>query len=217
MNVPLSVILPVRDEAASLAVTIAGIRVAGLPRGYEIIVVDDGSTDGSGAIAKKAKVKVITQAGAGYGAALMAGFGAAKGQYLCFLDADATYPPETLKALWNQRKKDRVIMADRFSGRNRMPPLRKVGNRLFSALASARLNAVIPDLCSGQRLFPRGMLKDMEDLPLGLHFSPALTLRLLRRGWKMHTIKTDYEDRKGQSKLRIIKDGLLFLREILRG
>lgn len=214
---PLSVVLPAKDEAAALPGVLAAFRRAGLPRGWQGLLVDDGSVDGSGALARKAGWRVLRTPGLGYGGALQAGFARAQGEWVAFLDADGTYPPEALAGLWRARPAGGMALMDRFGPGNRMPWVRRMGNRAFSLLASAKLARRIPDLCTGQRLFHRSLIPLAQGLPRGLDFSPAFTLAVARSGARLRWVRAPYAERVGESKLGVWADGWRFLGVVLKG
>jgi len=216
-SVPLTVVIPARNEEDGLPRVLEDLARQPLPAGTEVVVVNDGSTDRTEEIAQKAGARTISLTGVGYGAALKAGFRAAHGTWLAFLDADGTYPPATLIDLWKARDGEgrRMILANRFTQRSCMPMERRIGNRIFARLASFRVGQRIPDLCSGQRLFPAALLPEILDLPDGLDFSPAMTLRFMARGYELLWVDTAYHDRLGESKLSVVADGFRFLRTIL--
>ncbi len=215
-EIPLSLVIPARDEEKGLSIVLADLAKQPLPEGTEILVVDDGSRDRTADMAREAGARVLTLPGSGYGAALKAGFRAARGDWLSFMDADGTYPTATLLKLWECRSKaSGMIIANRITKQNRMPFERKIANRFFNLIASLRLGRRIPDLCSGERLFPKRLLHEVLDLPDGLEFSPALTIRFLKRGHEVRWVDSPYHERVGISKLSILKDGPRFLKVIL--
>lgn len=215
-NETLSIVIPARDEADGLPGLLRDLADLALPPGTEIIVVDDGSTDGTGDIARRADVRVLRLEGAGYGGALKAGFKAASGDWLTFLDADSTYPAATIPRLWTGRGAGGMLMACRFTEANRMPWIRRIGNRVFSVFASLLSGQRVRDLCSGQRIFRRALVEKFDHLPDGLDFSPALTLWAIARGEHVRWIDTAYHDRTGSSKLTIVGDGFRFASAIVR-
>ncbi len=212
---PLSVVIPARDEEAGLPEVLTDLGQQPLPEGTEILVVDDGSRDRTAAVAEESGAQVLSIEGRGYGGALKAGFAAARGEWLAFLDADATYPAATLVELWDAKSEaSGMLLANRFSDQNHMPWTRRIGNRVLSRIAALHTRCPIPDLCSGERLFPRRLLHKLDDLPNGLEFSPALTVRFLKRGYRVEWLSSPYHDRVGRSKLSIGLDGYRFLKAI---
>ncbi len=138
----LSIVIPALDEAdgiADIVSRVLGTRsdlaAAGVPR-LELIVVDDGSTDDTAAIAEGiAGVTVIRHpVNQGYGAAIKTGFRAATGELLAFLDADGTYPPEAFPELCRSLAETGadIVVGSRMSGAaSGMPLVRRLGNSFF--------------------------------------------------------------------------------------
>jgi glycosyltransferase involved in cell wall biosynthesis len=183
--------------------------------------VDDGSADRTGAVAAGYDgVQVIRHdRNAGYGAAIKTGFGSAHGDYLAFLDADGTYPPEALpdlcKALVRTRV-DLVIGSRLATGGGHMPGLRKLGNRIYARLVSWLTGHDVSDAASGMRVIRASAYPALLPLPDGLDFTPAMTTRALHEGLTLREVPIDYDERVGQSKLSVTRDGWRFLKTILR-
>jgi len=216
----ISVILPCRDEALALPDTLEQLMAWGRKGpwsrdGVEILVVDDGSRDQSGPLAKAWGARVLRLQGLGYGGALKVGFAAAKGSWLAMMDADATYPPRNFSALWAARAKGSMGLINRFQKGHGMPWLRQAGNRVFSLWASWKTGLTMPDLNSGQRLFHRDDLSWAAGLPDGLDFSPAFTLSAARQG-RVYWVPGAYEMRLGESKLSVLADGLRFAKAVIK-
>jgi glycosyltransferase involved in cell wall biosynthesis len=223
----LSIVVPIYNEAANLPRIIEEIeRVAagaGVP--FEIVCVDDGSRDGSSALlARSGDHTVLTHAtNRGYGAALKTGFHHARSSdYILFLDADNTYPPEEIASLMAciQASPDATmcIGSRMSSGSTDMDLSRKIGNSLYASLCRAFFRTDLSDVCSGMRIFRSELLERFpwDDLSDDLDFSPQLTSRCLRSGCKVIEVPIDYRERGGHSKLKIIEHGWKFLFSILR-
>lgn len=224
----LSVIIPAYNEEQGIADVLSRTvhacsamitEVKGF-RGYEIIVVNDGSRDATGKIvASFPGVRLIEHPrNRGYGAALKTGFAASKGDYIGFLDADGTYPPERLSELLQAAvtvDADLVIgsrVAGNLSG---MPVLRRVGNTAFALLLSWIVERRVTDTASGMRIIKRDALPRLVPLPDGLDLTPAMSTIALHEGLRVVEVPIHYERRVGRSKLSIVKDGVRFLRTIV--
>lgn len=222
----LSVIIPAWNEAEGIAAicrrvlaTEAELAAAGIPD-LELIVVDDGSSDGTAEIARAVDgVAVIEHpSNRGYGAAIKTGFRAATGDLLAFLDADGTYPPESYPAMARRLLEERadivvgVRMSDPASG---MPLVRRIGNRAFVGLVNLIGVAEITDSASGQRILRRDALERLYPLPDGLNFTPVMTTRAIHEDLRMIEVPIRYEERVGRSKLSVIHDGRRFLTTIV--
>jgi glycosyltransferase involved in cell wall biosynthesis len=186
----------------------------------EVIVVNDGSKDGTQAIvAQFNNVRLINhERNRGYGAALKTGFQKARGEYIGFLDADGTYPPEYFKILCRElieRNAD-IVIGSRFLGEEtKMPFQRKVGNRFFAYILSWIVNKKISDTASGMRVFKKDILKRLLPLPDGLNLTPAMSTAALHENMKIEEVPMAYEARIGPSKLNAVSDGIRFLNSII--
>lgn len=222
----LSVILPAYNEEDAigavlerLLATEAALQQAGLAR-LEVIVVDDGSSDGTRRLVEQqARVTLIChEHNRGYGGALKTGFRLAQGEFLAFLDADGTYPPEALPALCRpllEGRADLVIGCRMAGADSRMPAVRRLGNLLFAGLLTVLGNHPVRDSASGMRVFRREALPLLYPLPDGLNFTPVMSARALHEGMRVVEVPISYEERVGESKLRPLRDGLRFLRSIM--
>jgi len=226
--VVVSVVIPAYNEERAIGTLLERLRRAAdtvraqHPRvaEVEIIVVDDASHDRTAEVAAAvAGVRVERlAANRGYGGALQAGFAAARGDWLVFLDADGTYPPEFLDPLVAAMLDSDadIILGSRFAGAtSRMPLVRRVGNVFFARLLSWLTERSITDTASGMRIFKRGVLAQLAPLPTGLHFTPAMSTAALHQRLDIREIPMPYDQRIGASKLNPIVDGLRFLAIIL--
>ena len=131
---------------------------------YEIIGVDDGSTDKSRKLMEDLGfVKVIPhKKNMGYGAALKTGIKNSKGDYICILDADATYPPNEIPGMLKALKKEKgteICLGSRFMKESSMTPLRKIGNIMFTYVVFALFGCKNSDVASGMRIFTKEIIK----------------------------------------------------------
>lgn len=220
----LSVIIPAYNEEDSIAVIIervldseAGLTQAG-GAGLELIVVDDGSSDRTAEIVQRYREVVLLQhhPNRGYGAALKTGLAGATGEYVAFLDADGTYPPEQFPVLFQAAKEGvDLVIGSRMSGEaSDMPLMRRLGNWFFANLISLYGNVKVHDVASGMRVFKKEVLEKVYPLPDGLNFTPIMSLRAIHEGLKVVEIPIPYHERVGKSKLSVIRDGLRYLYSI---
>jgi glycosyltransferase involved in cell wall biosynthesis len=221
----LSVIIPVYNEEDGIDHVIKrvlGIRDALAQIGVklEFIVVDDGSRDKTAdLVAKYSDVRLIRHIkNRGYGAAIKTGFRHANGEYLAFLDADATYPPEHLPAMCRAaiEQNGDMVVASRMSGaKSQMPLTRRIGNLAYACLLSLISNTHVRDTTSGMRIIRHQALEQLYPLPDGLQFTPAMSTRALHENLKVIEIPVPYSERVGRSKLSVVRDGVRFTNAIV--
>lgn len=187
----------------------------------KIIVVDDGSHDRTYERAS-AFLPDITllkhEQNKGYGAAIKNGFRHSDTSLVGFLDADGTCNPLFFSELCNvlQANSYDMTLGSRMGPQSEMPMVRRIGNTIYSVLLSLLTHKKIRDTASGMRVMKADLLKKIYPLPDGLHFTPAMTSRILfKAGLSLGEVPMPYADRIGKSKLNVIKDGIRFLRVIL--
>jgi hypothetical protein len=149
----------------------------------------------------------------GYGAALKTGFAAAKGDWIGFLDADGTYPPEYFPKLYTAAVTQNadIVIGSRMAGeKSEMPKVRRLGNMIFARLVNLVAAANITDSASGQRIFKRSILEQLYPLPDGLNLTPVMSTRALHENMKMIEVAIPYSERVGRSKLSVVRDGYRF-------
>jgi glycosyltransferase involved in cell wall biosynthesis len=224
MNGPpeVSVIMPCLNEAASVARCVAKARAALERAGLsgEIVVADNGSVDGSPALAEAAGARVVAAPLRGYGAAYLAGLEAARGTYLVLGDADDTYDfgvvPEFVAAL---KAGSDVVLGSRFRGRilpGAMPWLhRYVGNPILSGILSVFFGRHVSDAHCGLRAMTRDASDRMRLRSSGMEFASEMVALALRHQLTVTEIPITYYPRGGESKLRSFRDGWRHLRFML--
>ncbi len=215
----LTIIIPAYNEEESIKDTIRSIKKYNPKCG--IIVVDDNSKDKTKDIAKNENVKVIShKSNQGYGAALKTGMLEAKSKYVGFLDADMTYNPKYFPKMLDYMKNDKldIIWGSRFGGnKNKMSLIRKIGNRFFVLFFFLITGKNVGDCASGQRILKTNIFNkiELDTLPDGLEFTPALSKRIISRGLRYKAVPINYENRRGSSKLSLIKHGYRMLKNII--
>jgi glycosyltransferase involved in cell wall biosynthesis len=186
----------------------------------ELIVVDDGSRDRTAELVEAIpRVRLIRhRTNGGYGAALKTGFAAARGEWIGFLDADGTYPPESFPELCRAALAEDtdIVIGSRMAGaRSKMPLVRRIGNLIFANLVSLVSAQRISDSASGMRVFKRSILERIYPLPDGLNLTPVMSTRALHEGLKMVEVPIPYSERAGRSKLSVVRDGMRFAQSIV--
>jgi len=225
-GVILSVVIPALNEESGIADILQRIRAvepslqrAGVDH-LEIVVVDDGSSDRTAEIAGSIPNVQIQRhpINRGYGAAIKTGFARSHGQLLAFLDADGTYPPESLADLCRvilDGNADVAVGSRRSGGSSEMPLVRQVGNFVWSNLVSLIGNQHVADPASGMRVVRRGALERLYPLPDGLNFTPVMSTRAVHENLKVVEVPISYRERVGRSKLSVVRDGSRFLATII--
>ena len=187
----------------------------------DITVVSDGSTDRTVDLARRYadSVKLIVfDQNRGYGAAIKEAWRQSDADLLGFLDADGTCDPQFFADLCRTLVDERadVALGCRLNQDSKMPLVRQVGNRVFAALLSTLSSSRVRDTASGMRVVRRTCLRRLLPLPDGLSFTPAMTARaVLGTAVKIVEIDMPYHEREGESKLRLGRDTVRFLRVIL--
>lgn len=220
---PVSVIIPAYNEEASIGSVIDSYRRGltdyfGSEDQYEILVVDDGSKDKT-ADAARAHGAVIVQnrTNRGYGATLKVGIRHARFDDILITDADDTYRvEEAIKVLDARPGRDMVIGA-RTGETVRVPLVRRPAKWALLKLACYLSGVDIPDLNSGLRFFTRSSIREYYHIiSNGFSFTMTSTLAFLSDGKEVEFIPISYHARAGRSKIRPIRDTLLFFQIILR-
>jgi len=222
----LSIIIPAYNEEDGIQAIMERVlsirpelREVGIHH-LELIVVDDGSKDRTPELvmAQKDACLIRHVKNGGYGAALKTGFAAAQGEWVGFLDADGTYPPEyypELMAAANQQDADIVIGSRMAGAKSEMPVVRRLGNLIFARLVSLISARQITDSASGMRIFKKSILPRLYPLPDGLNLTPVMSTRALHEQMKMVEVPIPYSERVGRSKLSVVKDGMRFAQSIV--
>jgi glycosyltransferase involved in cell wall biosynthesis len=222
----LSVVIPALNEQEGIANIVQrvlsveeALKKAGVS-GLEVIVVDDGSRDRTAEIVESIPGARLVRhpKNRGYGAAIKTGFRHARGELLAFLDADGTYPPERFPDLCVaiiQGGADVAVGSRRSGGESKMPPVRRLGNFIWSNLVTLIGHKRCADPASGQRVLRRSALEQIYPLPDGLNFTPVMSTRCMHENLEVRELAIPYSERKGRSKLSIVRDGTRFLTTIL--
>jgi glycosyltransferase involved in cell wall biosynthesis len=205
-SVDLAVILPAFNEIGGIARTIARVRAVldAMPCTTELLVIDDGSADGTGREAASAGARVITHPmNRGYGAALKTGILNSKARAIAIIDADCTYPPEALPSLHEKLGSADMAVGARALSSSGVAWMRKPGKWMLNSFASYLVGRHIPDLNSGLRVMQRdAVLRYLHLLPDGFSFTSTITMALLANGHSVVYEPIEYTKRVGRSKIR---------------
>ena len=215
----LTVVIPAYNEEGAVATTVDGIRTAlsNLPLRFEIVVVDDGSKDNTRHEAQRAGARVLaSSANGGYGWALKRGISGSDSEYVAIIDADGTYPAETLVPMLELARTADMVVGDRSGSMNNVPLIRRPAKWFLNKLANFLADRRIPDLNSGLRVFKRDSLKRFIPLlPDAFSFTTTITLCMLCSKMQVEYIPVAYAKRVGQSKIRA-RDFFNFILLVLR-
>lgn len=225
----ISCIIPVYNEVSSIAETVRGVHkvLSDSDRPFELILIDDGSVDGSletaQEIAKESGISIISishNRNRGYGAAIKSGMRHASYPWILLIDADQTYPPEEIGVLLENLDREPetdMIVGRRKQSRQTDGPFRLMGKSILGALANFLASRTIPDLNSGLRLVRRSLLRRYRSLlPDGFSLTTTITLALLCSGGHVIWTPIHYRRRRGTSKIRPVRDMLGFITLIVR-
>lgn len=219
----LSIIIPVFNERKTIAAILEKInklKIKGVEK--EIVLIDDGSNDGTREILNKKKVGklILHDKNQGKGAAIRTGLDNSSGEYIIIQDADLEYDPAQIPSLIEPilKKKAEVVYGTRLS---RLPHIFKeertfqflmhyLGNRFLSLLTSLLYGQFLTDMETCYKLFPRKAVKGMTLNARGFEFEPEITAKLLKKGYKIleisiTTVPRGYGEGK---KLNTVRDGL---------
>lgn len=222
--VDVSVVLPCLNEQDSVGECVREALAAGEAEGLrvEVIVVDNGSNDASAQVARTAGARVVTEATAGYGAALSAGIRSAHAPIVVMADADSTYPLDRLGDLVRpvmSGSADLVLGARLERATNQTMPLlhRLVGTPTLTFLVREGTGvAGLSDSQSGFRAFRRDAMLGLRLSSTGMEFASEMLIRASQASMRVAEVPLGYRPRVGDSKLNTWRDGWRHLRLIVR-
>lgn len=217
----ISIVIPAYNEELSIKETLEKIISFTKSFKKEIIVVDDGSTDNTSEILKKIKdIKIVSNlVNKGYGYSLKKAILEAKGEWIMIIDADSTYPPESIPLLLRDFEKYDMIVGSRTGANVNIPLLRKPAKWIVNKFANYISQEKIPDLNSGFRIFKKEIALRFFDLfPDNFSFTTTITMACLTNGYSVKYVPIDYSKRKKGSKSSIkpLRDFFGFLSLITR-
>ena len=216
---PVSVVIPAMNEAENLPYVFST-----LPDWiHEVVLVDGDSTDDTVAVARRLypDVKVVRQRGKGKGNALITGFAACTGEIVVMVDADGSADGTEIVAYVSALVGGAdFAKGSRFAeggGTADMTPIRKLGNRLLTAVVNRKFGARYTDLCYGYNAFWRHCLDRITLDCAGFEVETLMNIRIVKAGLRVQEIPShEYERIHGNSNLHAVRDGLRVLRVIVR-
>jgi glycosyltransferase involved in cell wall biosynthesis len=216
-----SVVIPCLNEAETITECVSRARKAladnDLPG--EVIVSDNGSNDGSPELATEAGARVIHEPRRGYGSAYLAGFAAARGEYIVMADADLTYDFADIPRFVEQLEAGaQLVMGDRMDNIHpgAMPWLhRYVGNPILTGVLNLFFRTGVSDAHCGMRGFRRDILPVLDLRTTGMEFASEMVIRASKEKLDIREFPIEYHPRGGESKLSSFRDGWRHLRFLL--
>jgi glycosyltransferase involved in cell wall biosynthesis len=216
-----SVVIPCLNEAENIEACVRraldAIEGAGL--NGEVVVSDNNSTDGSGELAAGAGARVVHESRPGYGSAYLAGFAAARGEYIVMADADLTYDFAEIPHFVEELDKGaQLVMGDRMDNIHpgAMPWLhRYVGNPVLTGILNVFFKTGVSDAHCGMRGFRRDILPILDLRTTGMEFASEMVIRASKEKLRITEFPIEYHPRGGESKLSSFRDGWRHLRFLL--
>lgn len=222
-SLDVSVVLPCLDEAEAVGSCVrrALDAIAGAGLAGEVVVVDNGSRDGSAEVAAASGARVVHEPRRGYGSAYLRGFEEARGRYVVMADADGSYPLEEVPRFVAELQSTGadLVMGNRLGGKilpGAMPWLHRwIGNPVLSGLLRLFFRVSVSDSHCGMRAARREALEAMRLRTTGMEFASEMVVSAARRRMRIAELPITYSPRDGQSKLRTMRDGWRHLRFML--
>lgn len=211
MNTRLSVVLPAKNEAAAVGTTVAQLRAL-LPDA-DILVVDDGSTDETAAVAAAAGARVLSHPySKGNGAAIKTGARAATGEVIVFMDADGQHDPADIPRLLAPIASGHDLVVGARQKGSQASLGRGLANGFYNRLASWMTGHRVDDLTSGFRAVRADKFREfLYLLPNGFSYPTTSTMAFFRAGYSVAYVPIHAARRIGKSHIRLLRDGTRFL------
>ncbi len=212
----LSIVIPVYNEKNTVSDIIKKIDSLPTSLNRELIIVDDGSTDGTREILKslesRSDVKLIyKESNSGKGDSLKLGFKNSKGDYVIVQDADLEYEPEDYFKLLEaiDGKDNTIIYGSRFMGHyEEMSPLHYYGNKFLTSITNILYGVALSDMETCYKLFPGNFIRSLNLKANRFDFEPEITAKVLKSGYKIIEVPIRYYGRKHSEGKKITwKDG----------
>lgn len=216
-----TVILPCLNEDATILNRVKSIKKSldksKYKNDYEILICDNGSTDGSKKIYEKNKIDFIVEEKHGYGNAIIAGVDKANTKYIVMLDGDMSYRSDDIAIFVDELEKGNdIVVGNRFRGKiekKAMPLSHKIGSRFLTFYANLLFRTRMHDFHCGLRAFDREKVEKLDLSSAGFEFASEMIIKAKRKKLKLKEIETDLskDGRKRKSHLRTFRDGFRHL------
>ncbi|HEY93848.1 MAG TPA: glycosyltransferase family 2 protein [Dehalococcoidia bacterium] len=211
----ITIIIPAYNEEEGIVDLLEGLKK--LPDRYEILIVDDGSTDSTRERVASAGIRVISHPyNKGYGAAIKTGIQNAETDIILSMDADGQHTPDDIEKLVQHIDNYDMVVGARTKN-TKVPLLRKLAKMILNLTVRYLAGTRIPDLNSGFRVLKRSIAMEfLHILPNGFSFTTTITLACLKSGYNIKYVPVDAMERVGSSKIRPFKDGFNFVLLIIK-
>jgi dolichol-phosphate hexosyltransferase len=221
----LTVLMPVYNERSTIEQAVAGVLEADISDSLELLIVDDGSTDGTREFLREAdwpaQVRIVYHdRNRGKGAAVQTGLEAAAGRFSAIMDADLEYDPADISLLLEPLRTGRaqVVYGTRaFKSHSAYSFWYVMGNRSVTLAANVLYNSFISDMMTGHKAMATELFRELRLRERGFAIEAEITARLLRRGVRIYEVPIEYVARgREEGKKLTAVDGLRVLRTLLR-
>ena len=236
----LSIVMPVYNESGTLTEIVRRVRAVklavevgyGIENGSavefdrEIVIVDDGSTDGTGGVLKKLEgepdvIVAFHERNQGKGGAVRTGLQHASGDVLLIQDADLEYDPRDYPALLKPivEGQSKVVYGSRFRGgpTRTMFFWHMIGNHFLTLVTNILFNTILSDMETGYKVFTREVAEQLDLRSRGWGFDPEITAQILKRGYRIYEVPISYTGREFEEGKKISwRDGLTVLWTLVR-
>lgn len=210
-----TILIPVYNEEAALPHVLNAIFDV-IDDSYEVLVIDDGSQDGSHAVAAEFPCRILSHVtNQGKGAAMITGFRYARGESIVVIDGDATYPASAIPEIVEQLAYYDVVRGVRSDGRDNIPLVNRVGNQIFDQLIKRMHQVEGADMLSGLYGLHKRNLLTMRLTSDGFDIESEIMIKARAMRLTTHNIPIQYNERIGEKKLAPMRDGIAILARIV--
>ncbi len=217
----LAVVIPAWNERENLELLLPALRetLEGLAVGWEILVADGGSQDGTAEAARRRGARIIRQKERGYGAALLEAMAATDARYIVTMDADLSHRPTFLEDFWRQREAAEVLIASRYApgGASETHWFRRLSSRLLNLVYRRVLSLPVQDLSSGFRMYRRDILQGLQCKARDFDILEEVLIKVYAQGFRVRELPFRYLSRgTGRSHARFLRFGWAYLKTLVR-
>lgn len=217
----LAVVIPAWNERENLELLLPALRetLEGLGVGWEIVVADGGSGDGTVEAAVRRGARVIQQQGQGYGAALLEGIRESRARYVATMDADLSHRPTFIEDLWKHREQAEVLIASRYvpGGESQTHWFRRLCSRILNVTYTRLLSLPVHDISSGFRMYRRDILDDLQLRARDFDILEEVLIKIYAMGFRVLELPFRYLSRgTGRSHARFLRFGWSYLKTLAR-